>query len=185
MWWLPAQLWLAQLDPAEIARIEAEQQDAAAAIEKKYGGRSGKELSLEERKAQADERAAAERAVLEQHGVSPKDWVKANARQSRDDREAVKAESEKLARAKADAQKAKAAEPPKEIPVQRGISDKNPVVLEEKDSSAPAVEQGLPSEAQDDQDALDAANSSGAEAPKPDDAKGDSRPAKPTGKKKR
>ncbi|MBX7098470.1 MAG: hypothetical protein K1X89_12205 [Myxococcaceae bacterium] len=183
MWWLPAQLLLAQLDPAEIARIDAEQKDAAAAIEKKYGGRTGKELSLEERKAQADERAAAERAVLEQHGVSPKDWVKANARQSCDDREAVKAESEKLARAKAEAQKPKPAEPPREIPVQRGISDKNPVVLEEKESSTPAVEQGLPAEAQDDQDALDAANGTGGDAPKADDGKTEPKPAKASKKK--
>ena len=76
------------------------------------------------------------------------------ATMNRSDRAAAKNERERLDQKEADEkQKADdAARAPKEVQVQRGFSDTNPVTLEENSGNgAPVVEKGLPPDAIDDQ----------------------------------
>jgi hypothetical protein len=77
----------------ELAKLQHDVQQATDEVDKRY---AGKELSQDDRKQQLKERAAAEKAVLEKAGVDKKDYVKASAKQSREDRAAVAAEKEKL-----------------------------------------------------------------------------------------
>jgi hypothetical protein len=119
---LAAALWvsfIARADPPtpeEIAKIQHEQEKATAELEKKYGNRRISELSNEERRTLIKERADAEREVLDKHGVDPKDFARATAKQSLEDRAKTRTEREKL---KADADK-KPDEKKDEVIIERG-----------------------------------------------------------------
>jgi hypothetical protein len=147
------------LPPQTTAAIEHDTAKATAEVQEKYGNRKPAELSPEERRQLGRDQADAERKVLEKHGVSEKEWASSGSRRSRDDREAIKAAREGLVeKDKADAaaaEKAKAeANKPKEVVVQRGISEQNPVTLDEAAGAAPVVERGgLPADFQSDQEA--------------------------------
>src|SRR4051812_9069823 len=82
--------------PEDIAKIQHEQEKAAADVDKKYGDRKPSELSPEERRAMTKEKAAADREVLEKHGVDPKEYARASAKQNLDDRARTRAAREKL-----------------------------------------------------------------------------------------
>jgi len=77
----------------QMAKIQYDVKKATDAVDKKYQGR---QLSSDERKQQMAERAAAESAVLDKAGVDKKEYVKADAKMSKEDRETVKNETEKL-----------------------------------------------------------------------------------------
>ncbi len=77
----------------QMAKLQYDVKKATDAVDKKYEGR---QLSADERKQQMKERAAAESSVLEKAGVDRKDYVHADAKMSKSDRETVKAETEKL-----------------------------------------------------------------------------------------
>ena len=136
--------------PEKAAGIERQQQKAQAEVTAKYGNKKPTELSREERGQMAKDLASADKAVLEKAGVDPKQWARESLKKDREgyakNKEMVKGLEEKE---KAD-EAAKKVEGPKEITVQRGVSEDNPVTLDEKpnaDGTVP-VEKGLPPEAQ-------------------------------------
>lgn len=158
-----------------IATIEREQAKEAAAVSEKYGNKKSTELSREERAAMVRDLAAADRKVLDKHGMSARDWARVQINKSKDQasqvQRATKAQEEQE-RARAAAEQAEAERAgQKEIQIQRGISEETPVTLEEREGAAPVVEQGLPAEYEKDQsaaaesDALE--NSAETPAPKP------------------
>lgn len=77
----------------QMAKLQHDIQQATDAVDKKY---EGKELSPEEKKQQIKDRAAAENGVLDKAGVDKKDFARASAKMSKDDRATVASEKEKL-----------------------------------------------------------------------------------------
>lgn len=149
-----ALLYADDLNPQTAAVISREQGQAQAKVSEKYGNKKSSELSPDERREMIKDQAAAEQEVLAKHGVDRRDWARYEMKQGRADRESQQQAEKALAdKDKAAADKAKAAREPQEIPVQRGFSDQNPVVLEEKEGAAPRVDTNLPPEAIADQDA--------------------------------
>jgi hypothetical protein len=143
------------LTPEKTAKIEREKNKALEAVDKKYGNRKSSEMSSDERREVIRERAAAENEVLEKNNVSPKAYVSYTAHMNKEDRAATKAADAKLEEKEKQAAAAKKDKEtqggPKEIQVQRGFNDNNPVVLEEKQGNGPTVEKGLPQDYADDQ----------------------------------
>ena len=168
--------------PEKSAGIEREQQKAQAEVNTKYGNKKPTELSREERSQMAKDLANADKAVLDKNGVDPKQWARESLKKNRDEyakgKELVKGLEEKE---KADAKKkADAANEPKEIAVQRGVSEENPVTLDEKanEDGAIPVEKGLPPDAAKDLEAAGGGDM-GDKASAPEEAKP---AAKPSGK---
>ena len=79
--------------PEQVAKIQHDVQKAQDEVDKKYQGR---QLSAEERKQQIKDRGAAEGTVLEKAGVDRKEYARASAKLSKDDRAAVESEKVKL-----------------------------------------------------------------------------------------
>jgi hypothetical protein len=151
-------LQLFAVSPAQVADIEHDQAKANAALQLKHGNMKPSELSLDERRALIREQAAAEKQILEKHGVSEKEWALGKQRQSRDERAQVKAAGEALkAKDQADAENAAKPKEERAVHVQKGFSDENPVVLEEKEGTV-AVERELPPDAKADLEAAAAAD---------------------------
>jgi hypothetical protein len=151
---------LLAIPPQKAAAIERDQEKAQREVAEKYGNKKSSELSSDERREMSKDQAAADQQVLEKHNVEAKEWASSQSHRSRDEREEVKQEKVKQAdKEKADAEAAKkkaaaaAAGADKPIPIQRGFSDANPVVLEEKPGAKPLVEEGLPADAKADQEA--------------------------------
>jgi hypothetical protein len=119
---LPA---LAEVSPDEAAKIQREQGKARDAVMEKYKGKD--KLSAADLRQQSKELAEAERSVLQSHGVSPGDWVKATARMNTDDRAKVEA-AKKQMKADEEAAAKKGAEPktgkPGEVVIEKG-NEKN------------------------------------------------------------
>jgi hypothetical protein len=161
--------------PEKAAAIEHAQVKAQAEVDAKYGNKKATELSPDERKQRAKDLAAADKAVLDKNGVDPKQWARESLRKDRDQYAQGKQlrkdleEKEKAADAKAKAE----ANAPKEIVVQRGVSEENPVTLDEKanaDGQIP-VEKGLPPEALQEQAELSSMEGGGAPPSIPEAAK--------------
>lgn len=159
--------------PEKAAVIERGQQKAQAEVSAKYGNKKATELSPDERKAMAKDLADADKAVLDKNGVDPKQWARESIKKDRDSyargKQLVKEleEKEKAAEAKKQAE----ANAPKEVAVQRGVSEENPVTLDDQpsaDGQVP-VEKGLPPEAQQELEALSSMEGTAPteEAPKP------------------
>ncbi len=137
--------------PEKAAVIQRDQSKAQAEVSAKYGNKKPTELSRDERKEMARDLADADKAVLDKAGVDPKQWARESIKRDRagfeKNKELVK-DLEDKDKAAAEAKKKDAAGP-KEITVQKGITDENPVTLEEKrnEDGTIAVEKGLPPEA--------------------------------------
>ncbi len=150
--WLTAPgLALAQeeLTPEKIARIRRDEQEAQRKVDAAYGNRKPSEMSNEERRQAAREQQEAAMKVMEKHGVSDKEYSRHMARMGREEREAVelaekKLEAEAKAAKQAREEEGKKTQEPGEIPIQKGISENNPVELEASTDAASVVEQGLP-----------------------------------------
>lgn len=145
-----------ELNPAMAAQIEHDQQKAFDDIDKKHGNKLSSEMSTDERRDIIHERAAAEEQVFEKHKVDRKDYTKYITKMGLDDRAAMKDATKKLDEKDAEEKVKKesddsAPKDPKDIPVQRGFNDQNPVTLEEKKGKDVVVEHGLPPEAESDQ----------------------------------
>ncbi len=117
-----------ELTPEKMGQIDHEQQKASDEIDKKHGGKKPSEMSQDERREIIREKAAAEQAVLDKHGVDKKDYTRASAKMGRDDYAAAKSASKALEKKEADAQKAGGGQ--KEIVIERGnggneVSDVN------------------------------------------------------------
>ena len=169
------------LTPEKAAKIDRDTQKALSAVDKKYGNKKSSELTSDERRQIINERAAAERDVLEKNNTDPKAYTKYTSRQSKDERAATKqagqALEDKEKAAEADAAKAKetAAAEPKEIQIQRGGAGRDPIIMEEKAGAPPMIEKGLPQDAQDEQNAAGQGQT---------DSSTQTAPAKPAGKGK-
>ncbi len=145
--------------PAEKAAVVTrEQQKAQADVGAKYGNKKSSELSPDERRQMVKDQSAADKAVLDKNGVDAKQWARESMKKDR----AGYAEQKALVKDLADKEKKAADEaakngkkPARDIQVQKGFSDENPVTLEEKEveGGAVAVEKGLPSETNQDQEA--------------------------------
>jgi hypothetical protein len=154
------------------AQIELEQAEAQSAVDAKYGNKKPGELTASETRAKVRDQAAADRQVLEKNGLTPKEWARDSLKRSRaefaEEKVALKAlELKKKADAEAAAKPVAAVH---EIQIQRGISEANPVILEEAAGAAPIVENGLPPEVLADQTAAREAEGSAPKS-KPDSAK--------------
>lgn len=154
------------------AQIENDQAKAQAEVAKKYGNKKSSELSQDERRQMIKDQAAADKAVLDKAGVDAKTWAREQMKRSRSDyasaKEMGKEIAEKEKQAAADAAKKGAEAKETEVQVQRGISDENPVTIDEKavEDGKPAVEQGISdadSAAAQEQDRLE--NSGSADSP--------------------
>ncbi len=170
--------------PDKAAVIERQEQKAQAEVSAKYGNKKPTELSREDRKAMDQDLANASKAVLEKNGVDPKQWARDSLKRDRSEYAKTKELVKDLeAKDKAAEEKRKAdANAPKEVEVQRGVSEENPVTLDEKpnEEGVVPVEKGLPPEAQQEQDAAAGQDSAGGssagpaaeEAPKAKPGKG-------------
>lgn len=162
--------------PEKAAVIERQEQKAQADVAAKYGNKKPTELSHEDRKEMDKDLANASKAVLEKNGVDPKQWARDSLKKDRagfaKTKELVK---DMEAKEKAAEEKRKAdANAPKEVQVQRGVSEENPVTLDEKpnEDGVVPVEKGLPPEAQREQEAASGQDSAGSStaAPAPEAA---------------
>ena len=157
------------LSPDKVAKIEHEKSQALEAVDKKYGNKKSSDLTSDERREVIRERSAAEKDVLEKNDVKAAEYVRYTSKMNVDDRAATRAAASKLdekEKAAATAkEKEKAAAGPKEIPIQRGFNENNPVILEEKPGAAPIVEKGLPKDYTDDQTAAGMTDSTTQPAP--------------------
>jgi hypothetical protein len=107
--------------PEDVAKIQFEQQKANADIDKKYGNKKPSELSNDERREMMKEKAAAERDVLDKHGVSAKDFARTQAKQSLDDRAKTRDANDKLQ---------------KDASAKKPAADDNGVIIEKGNGSA-------------------------------------------------
>jgi hypothetical protein len=140
-----------ELTPEKLAAIRRDEKKAQAKVDAAYGDRQSSEMSTEERRNAIREQQAAGLKVMEKHGVSDKEYSRRMARMSPEELEAVeraekKLEAEEKAAREAAEQKQREAEArgPEDIPIQRGISDDNPVELEAAEGAGSVVERGLP-----------------------------------------
>lgn len=108
---------LADVSPEEVANIQTEQAKATQAIDDKYAAKG--KLSAADLRAMSKEKAAAERSVLDAHGVKPGEWVKASSKMSADDRAKVEA-TKKALTAKEEAAKKGAEKGAKEVVIEKG-----------------------------------------------------------------
>jgi|GEM_PF-1199113 hypothetical protein len=166
------------LSAEKTAVISREQEKAQAEVDAKYGNKKPTELSADERRQQAKDRAAAEQQVLDKNGVSAKEWARESLRKDREQfAQQKELKKQLIEKEKAAAEAIKKAQAQlKEVQVQKGFSDENPVTLEEKENEdgKVAVEKGLPGdlsqdeEAAREQDRLENGGSAGAsdDAPK-------------------
>lgn len=150
------------LNPAKAAQIEHDQQKKFDQIDKQHGNKLSSEMSSDERREIIKQRASAEQEVFEKHGVDAKEYTKYITKMGLDDRAAMKDAAKQLDKKDAEEKVAKEQQPDsapkdaKDIPVQRGFNDQNPVTLEEKKGGGVTVEHGLPPEADSDQAAANA-----------------------------
>lgn len=144
--------------PSREAVIEREQQKAQAAVNAKYGNKKPTELSPEEREQLDKDQADAHKAVLEKNGIDPKQWARDSLKRGRAEYAKIQEQVKELAAKEKAAEEKKKAEAnaPQEIQVQRGVTEDNPITLEEKpnEDGVVPVEKGLPPEAIDDQQAV-------------------------------
>lgn len=178
-----------RIAPEKAAAIELQHQKAQAEVWAKYGNRKLSEMSQEERRQLAKDQAAAERDVLEKNGIDAKTWARQSVKKDREEYAEAKALEKELAekqKAEEEARK-KAADGPKEVEVQRGITDATPVTLDEKpnDTGKVAVEEGLPPEVLQELGEVAAEDGqTGAEVTREEASKPAPRPAKGGGKRR-
>ena len=146
-WLITPNLVLAEdLTPEQLASIRRAEKAAVDKVNAAHGNKKSSELSAAERRQMIREQQEAAQKVMDEHGVSPKDYARQSARMGPKQNEQVAA-AEKELEAKEKAAKAgkpEQAKEPGEIQVQEGFSEENPVMLEEQEGAPPIVEHGLP-----------------------------------------
>lgn len=140
------------LTPEKAAEIQRDQDKAMAKIDAKFGNKKPSELTPDEKREIVKARADAEKESLDKAGVSAKEWARytgtmdrAETKEMKDAQKAIEKREEDLA-----AQKKAEGNGPQEIPIQRGFSDDDPVVMMEKEGAAPRVDGNIPLSEQDD-----------------------------------
>jgi hypothetical protein len=135
-----------ELSPEQLASIRRAEKAAVDKVNAAHGNKKSSELSASERRQMIREQQEAVQKVMEEHGVSAKDYARQSARMGPKQNEQVAA-AEKALEAKekaAGAAKPPQAKEPGEIQVQEGFDENNPVMLEEQEGAPPVVEHGLP-----------------------------------------
>jgi len=133
----------AELTPEKVAAIRRDEAEALSKVDEEYGNRKPSEMSTAERREVIEKQRSASGSVLEQHGVSAKDFARYEARMTPEDNARAKAEEKRLAEA---AKAAKQAPPAiqDEVHVQQGFSNEDPVELEAEEGAEPAIDVGVP-----------------------------------------
>jgi hypothetical protein len=116
-----------ELSPEKAAAIQRDRDNAMTEIEQRYSAK-GERLSSDDRREMIREQRSAEDAVLEKHQVGAKDMARYEAKMSLGDRSRAKVERNRLDKQPTDRKTS-------EITIQRGPSEKNPVVVYEKPGS--------------------------------------------------
>jgi len=146
-WLITPNLALAgKLTPEQLARIRRAEKAAVDKVNAAHGNKKSSELSAAERREMIREQQEAVQKVMDEHGVTAKDYARQSARMGPKQNAQVAA-AEKALEEKEKA--AGAANPPQdkepgEIQVQEGFSEENPVMLEQEEGAPPVVEHGLP-----------------------------------------
>lgn len=148
-WLLVPGVTLAQeeLDADKVARIRRDEQAALAEVDAKHGNKKSSEMDTDERRQVIEEQQAASAKVMDKYGVTAKEYERHTARMGPQGNAEVEAATKRLEAEEAEKKAAEARKQaePKEISIQQGISDKNPVQLEGETGteSDPLVEQGV------------------------------------------
>lgn len=139
-----------ELTPEKVAHIRRDEAAAMKKVDEEFGNRKPSEMSNEERGQAIQKQSAATTAVLEKHGVTAKEYDRFTARMGREGNERAKAEGQRLEE-QAKASKAAATKPAeeKEVSIQRGFDNDNPVELESNGGDNPEVEIGIPVEGEE------------------------------------
>lgn len=120
------------------AQLDRDLEKASSEVSKKYEGKKSSELSQDERRQMIKDQAEAQKKVFEKAGVDPKQYEREQLKRGRDDyakqKDMVKALAEKDKAAAEALKKATEKMKEKEVQVQRGISDENPVTIDEKEN---------------------------------------------------
>jgi hypothetical protein len=143
-----ATAWADDLNPDTVGAVDHEQKQAQEKLDAKYGNRKPGDMSNEERREYMKEQDSSRQEVLSKHGVDDKEYSRYQAHMNKDDLAGAKAADARMtAKEKAAAEKAaadKAAAANKEIPIQKGFSESNPVDPEGKEGAEPTIERGTP-----------------------------------------
>jgi hypothetical protein len=145
-WLIAPSLALAEdLTPEQLARIRQDEKAAVDKVNAAHGNEKPSELNAAERRQMVREQQEAVQKVMDEHGVSPKDYARQSARMGPKQNEQVAAAEKEL---EAKEKAAAAGKPPRgqepgELQVQEGFSEENPVMLEEQEGAPPLVEHGL------------------------------------------
>ena len=142
---LPASALAEDLTPEQLASVRRDEKKALDQVNAAHGNKPSSELSSSERRQMIREQQEASRKVLDQHGVSARDYARQTARMGPAGNAQV-AEAEKALDAKDKAAAAAAQKPAGtgEIQIQQGINENHPVTLEEQEGAPPVVEEGVP-----------------------------------------
>lgn len=135
------------LDEQKAGELEALMEERRAAIAKEYGDKKPSEMSSSERRAYYQKIEAANREVLQQNGISDKEYARATARMGRGSMQRIEQAKKEFAEKRAAEKKAKEEQAKKgsgEIQIQRGFDNKNPVTLDEPETDGPVIERGNP-----------------------------------------
>jgi TolA-binding protein len=125
------------LDAEEAGTISAEIEDRENAVRAEYGNRHIRDMSREERKEMEAKIEAAREEVLDKHGTTEKDYDKSSLKVGREGAKAMDAAKKDRAAKIAEEKKAAEKKPGEatpaqgEVKVQKGFSDKNPVVTDQ------------------------------------------------------
>ncbi len=143
--WLtvPGLVLAESLTPEQLARIRRDEKAAVDRVNAAHGNKKSSELSTAERRQMIREQQEAIQRVMDEHGVSRKDYARQSARMGPKQNAEVAAAEKALE----EQEKAAGAAKPQqtgELQVQQGFSDENPVTLEEQEGAQPIVEHGLP-----------------------------------------
>ena len=144
-WLITPNLALAgELTPEQLARIRRAEKAAVDKVNAAHGNKKSSELSAAERREMIREQQEAVQKVMDEHGVTAKDYARQSARMGPKQNEQVAAAEKALEEKEKAAAKSPKDKEPGEIQIQQGINEENPVMLEEQEGAAPVVEHGLP-----------------------------------------
>lgn len=132
------------LTPAQLARLRLDEDRIRSEVNRAHGNRPSSEMSTQERRSAIRQEEAALRALFAQKGVDEKayarHWAKMTLEERREVRALMREEIAKDERARLQREARQHQAPP----IQQGISDEQPVILESTPEAPPLVETGLP-----------------------------------------
>jgi hypothetical protein len=145
---LPSLAPAGELTPDQVARIQRDEKEALDRVNAAHGNRKPSEMDNAERRQVIQEQKQAVQEALEKNGVTAKDYARHTARMGPKGNVEVEEATKRLEeqRKQAEASKTQQGQQSREIQVQAGFSEDNPVTLEEQEGAGPTVEVGIPQE---------------------------------------